>query len=129
MKKDIYLICPVRNATAEDKLFADNYVQQIEKSGKTVHYPPRDVDQTEDGIGFAISDTHRQVMADCSEVHIIWDAESKGSHFDLGMAFMLEKLKGIKIVVARPFEKSEKRSYGNLIKYIEQLQNEKAGSS
>lgn len=30
-------------------------------------------------------------MKEADEVHIIWDVNSKGSHFDLGMAFALGK--------------------------------------
>ena len=48
----IFLICPVR--TSDDRYFADWIVYRLEQEGHTVHYPPRDVDQTDDGVGLEI---------------------------------------------------------------------------
>ena len=87
--KRVYLICPVRSCSEADWLFADAYVAWLERDGASVHYPPRDVDQTDDGVGLAISEAHREAMLGCDEVHVIWDGGSVGSHFDFGMAFML----------------------------------------
>ncbi len=82
----IYLICPVRNATFD----SSEIVKALEADGHKVHFPPRDVDQT-DTTGFFICDSHLKAMMEADEVHIVWDQESKGSHFDLGMAFALGK--------------------------------------
>ena len=118
MEKDIYLICPVRNADKEtsEKMMA--YVEDLESKGISVHYTPRDVDQTKDGVGLAISTAHREAMLKCKEVHVFWDNQSYGSHFDLGMAFLLNSSKGIPIVMAKPVELTEKRSYGNILNQI-----------
>jgi len=86
----IYLICSVRDANEESKEKAESYVAHLEGQGHTVHYPPRDVDQTCD-TGISIVDAHRAAMAASDEVHLIWDVESKGSHFDLGMAVAFNK--------------------------------------
>jgi hypothetical protein len=114
----IYLICPVRNATEADRRFADEYVNDLEARGATVHYPPRDVDQTDDGVGLAISTAHREAMARCDEVHVIWDAASFGSHFDFGMAFMLNSWRDVPIVLASPVEATPGKSYGNKLTAI-----------
>jgi len=82
----IYLICPVRNATFD----ASALVHQWESEGHRIHFPPRDVDQT-DVTGFFICDAHLSAMMKAEEVWIVWDVNSKGSHFDLGMAFALGK--------------------------------------
>lgn len=82
----IYLICPVRNATFD----ASAIVNLWESEGHTVHFPPRDVNQN-DPSGVAICNAHFLAMKDADEVRIIWDVNSKGSHFDLGMAFALQK--------------------------------------
>jgi hypothetical protein len=118
MAKQIYVICPVRNRTREDQEFADAYVANLEAEGNSVHYPPRDVDQADDGIGFGISDAHRTFMRTCDEVHVIWDPESVGSHFDFGMAFMLQAFKDTHIVLARPVSKTSARSYGNMLSML-----------
>jgi hypothetical protein len=116
--KRIYLICPVRSCSEADRRFADAYVEQLERQGYSVHYPPRDVDQTDDGVGLAISEAHREAMLGCDEVHVIWDAASVGSHFDFGMAFMLRAWKQIPVVLARPVEPTPTKSYGNKLAVI-----------
>jgi nucleoside 2-deoxyribosyltransferase len=82
----IYLICPVRNAT---RTF-ESYVAELEAQGHTVHFPPRDVAQ-DCPTGQTICEKHRAAMIEADEVHVVWDVESKGSHFDLGMAYALHK--------------------------------------
>jgi hypothetical protein len=118
MTKRVYLICPVRDRTEADRRFADDYVAGLEARGMLVHYPPRDVDQTDDGVGLAISTAHRAAMLNCDEVHVIWDARSVGSHFDFGMAFMLRAWRQVPIVIARPYERTATKSYGNKLAAI-----------
>jgi len=115
---NVYLICPVRNRSEEDRRFADRYVTELEQRGITVHYPPRDVDQTDDGVGLKISRAHREAMLKCDEVHVIWDEESKGSHFDFGMAFMLQAWKQCPIVLASPLKETRKKGYGNMLRVV-----------
>ena len=88
--KYVYLICTVRMTNGEILPEVARYVESLESYGVKVHYPPRDVDQT-DPTGFNICLAHREAMKQCDEVHVFWNPESKGSHFDLGMAFMLGK--------------------------------------
>jgi hypothetical protein len=116
--KDVYLICPVRNATDEERAFATRYVEGLEAQGVSVHYPPRDVDQTDDGVGLTLNATHRQAMFACKEVHVLWNPKSTGSHFDLGMAFMLGLTRDLPIVLARPVAPTEARSYSNILRTI-----------
>ena len=86
----VYLICPVRCADPAVLERCAAYVESLERDGHTVHYPPRDVDQG-DTTGLGICDAHLRAMEAADEVHVAWDVESKGSHFDLGMAFALRK--------------------------------------
>ena len=91
----IFIICPIRNATEEQKTTLEKHISSLESKGHLVYYPARDTDQT-DPIGFAICDENFKGMRDADEVHIFWDEKSSGSLFDLGMAFALRKpLKGI----------------------------------
>ena len=125
MNKKIYLICSVRHATEEQKEFADNYVAYLEKIGCKVHYPPRDVDQTDDGTGTSICEAHRKAMIECDEVHTIWDSSSTGSHFDLGMAYVLQELHGIKIRCVNNPEKTDHKSYTNFLLELERREHMK----
>lgn len=90
-EKTDYIICPVRNATDEENEVIYRYVAKLESSGKTVHFPPRDVEQDKDDIGIEILSKHRKAMKNCWRVHIFFNETSKGSLHDLGMAFMEEK--------------------------------------
>lgn len=115
---NVYLICPVRNTTAEMRRITDEYVTRLERQGITVHYPPRDVDQTDDGIGLKINEANREALLRCDEVHVIWDAGSKGSHFDLGMAFMLQAVRRCPIVLASPLPPAPGKGYENILRTI-----------
>jgi len=86
----IYLICPVRNCPPEILEDVRWLVKTLEDGGHTVHFPQRDAPQ-EDATGSAICKTHLEAMRLCDEVHVVWDVDSKGSHFDLGMAYALRK--------------------------------------
>jgi len=86
-KPYVYLICPVRNADPEVLAKLKLYVADLEAQGKTVHWPPRDTDQS-DPTGVKILEQNRQATLDAKEIHIWWDPESKGSHIDLGMLAM-----------------------------------------
>lgn len=109
----VYLICPVRNCSDEVKTELAKYVAILEASGYDVHFPPRDVEQDQEGFG--ICDAHRKAMAEADEVHFWWDTDSKGSHFDFGMAFMLEHFKTVKYVIAGEIKETPHKSYGNVI--------------
>ena len=87
---NVYLIVPVRSADVRAERIALDYVDRMEAEGHSVHFPPRDVNQ-DCSTGRTICEAHRKAMIESDEVHVIWDIESKGSHFDLGMAYALGK--------------------------------------
>jgi hypothetical protein len=122
IEKRVYLICPVRNCDEKTLADMDDYVAQLEKGGYIVHYPPRDVDQTQTGM--SILKAHRKAMSKCNEVHIWWDGDSKGSHFDLGMGFMLAHLRDlpVKFVSANSLERTEGKSFVNVILDLEKYE-------
>lgn len=92
---NVYIICPVRNVTESQQEEIDDYVKELENQGHVVHNPKYAVNQ-EDETGYGICDCHRNFMEKADRVDVFWDVTSKGSHFDLGMAFVLRKT--IKIV-------------------------------
>lgn len=87
---NIYVICPVRCATAAESEMVSAHVAKLEAAGHVVHYPPRDVDQ-DDTTGARICDEHRDAMEAADAIHVFWNPDSKGSHFDFGMAYALRK--------------------------------------
>jgi hypothetical protein len=60
-KKKVYMLCPVRGVSDDEKIFLDKYVAGLESSGFQVHYLPRDVEQN-DSSGINIMTSHREAM-------------------------------------------------------------------
>ena len=110
--KKVYLICPVRNCSDKQSKENDSYVGSLEANGIVVHYPPRDVKQECD-TGVSIVTAHSKAMSECDEVHVIWDSESKGSHFDFGMAVGFGKPL---IAVSAVHDDTEGKSYWKVLK-------------
>lgn len=86
----IYIICAVRNATEEEIAGIRHSITALREQGHDVHFPPDDVEQN-DPTGRNICEVHRRAMQTADEVHVFWDVTSSGSHFDLGMAYALDK--------------------------------------
>jgi hypothetical protein len=86
----VFLICPVRNVDEQTTTRIDAYVKSLEDRGVDVYWPARDTDQN-DQIGFRICNDNYEAISSADEIHIWWNKDSKGSLFDLGMAWALEK--------------------------------------
>jgi hypothetical protein len=82
-----FLIAPVRGKPGDT--FAA-VVKDLERRGFDVHWPARDTDQS-DGVGFQICLQNAAAIAAADVVHVIWDGQSQGCLFDLGIAFALKK--------------------------------------
>jgi hypothetical protein len=94
----IYIICPVRNQSQQQGLDIENYVRELEKIHE-VFYPKRDAPQRSE-TGFEIVETELRAIEEADEIHVFWDVNSKGSHFDLGMCYALGK----KIIIKHLFQ-------------------------
>ena len=103
-----YLICPVRGHEPKE---TEDIVKRLEEKGFEVHWPPRDVNQEDDTGGYRICSDHRKAMEDCDCIHIIWNGESQGCLFDMGMAFMTGK----KIHIISILPLTEGKSFPNMI--------------
>lgn len=112
-KYDIFLICPVRNASVFQKKEIDAYIKKQSEDGKTVYYPATDTDQ-DDTVGFRICTDNKKAMLDSKAVAIYWDKNSAGSLFDLGMAFASGKF--ITIVNIEEMINTEGKSFANMIR-------------
>ena len=114
LAKHIYMICPVRDCDDETATLLREYVDALEKEGHFVHFPPRDVDQADrPGDADAICKAHLEAIANVDEVHAWWDPTSLGSHFDFGMAYMLNWFRPIKFVIVNDPCRTDKRSFTN----------------
>ncbi len=102
-----FLICPVRGHKKEETI---DIVINLEKEGYDVHWPPRDTNQN-DNIGLNICNDNLNAIKSSDVVHIVWDGNSQGCLFDLGMAFALGK-KVIPISLPIP---TEGKSFQNMI--------------
>lgn len=107
--RSTFLICPVRGHAPKEILAI---VQKLESKGWKVHWPPRDTDQN-DEIGYAICSQNRYAIAEADAVHVIWDGESHGCLFDLGMAFALGK----PIIVLSLPPETDHKSFQNMVRY------------
>lgn len=112
----IFLICPVRYATEEQKNKLLSYIDKLRKDGHNVYYPAIETNQN-DPIGFRICLDNRKAIYDADEVHVFWDKNSKGSLFDLGMAFAYDM--PIYIINKEDIEPNEGKSFENMICYWE----------
>jgi len=102
-----FLICPVRGHDPHD--YAE-VVAVLEQRGWTLHYPPRDTNQ-EDAMGYRICADNRAAIEAAERVFVIWDGQSQGGLFDLGMAFALHK--PITVLDAPP--RTEGKSFQNMM--------------
>lgn len=103
-----FLICPVRG---KDPATYATIVTRLESEGYKVHWPPRDTDQVDDS-GYRICCDNAAAIAASDVVHVIWNGESQGCLFDLGVAFGLHK----HIIPIELPPASEGKSFQNMIR-------------
>lgn len=86
---DVFIICSVRGMDKDylDKLF--RYAESLEAEGKTVYLPPRDTNQSLSGLD--INKSNREGIKNADEIHVFYNPNSSGTHFDLGQAFAFKK--------------------------------------
>ena len=113
-----FIICSVRGATDEYRRNLEAYVSDLEGKGVKVHLPHRDTDQT--ARGFDICSQNRDAIAAADEVHIFYSGKSQGTHFDMGVAFALNK----KLVVVENEEFGEGKPYPRM---LQEWENEAKG--
>lgn len=110
----IFLISPVRNATDAVTEEVGRYVEQLEQQGHEVHWPIRDTEQMPEPKSmreWLICIRNALEIRNADEVHVWFDPNSKGSLFDLGVAWEAGKM----IRLANPVEPTEGKSFSNLL--------------
>lgn len=120
MGKKVFVICPVRKVTDEERQFLDKYVSDLENSDYEVHFPLRDTDQT-DTVGMAICKENKEAIISADEVHVYWTPESEASPFDFGMTFMADK--PVKLINREDVEKTPYKSLQNVLIELDSVYN------
>lgn len=91
IENKIFLICPVRNASNEQRIWIENYVKEKEENNYIIHAPHLHTRQNDLFGGYAICKQNGEAVATSKEIHIYYDTSSTGSVFDLGVAYALRK--------------------------------------
>lgn len=108
-KEKIFVICSVRGATEQYRNKLDAYVLNLEELGHVVHLPHRDTNQNSTGLN--ICRENMDAISKAKKVHIYYNSESQGTHFDMGVAFALNK----KIVVVENETFGSGKSYPRML--------------
>lgn len=111
-----FLICPVRNATDEEKANLSGFISSLENEGLSVHYPTRDTNQNPvvDGVntgGFNICLENAKAIANAGIVAVYLNKESTGSMFDLGVAYEMRKCQKDKRIILLNDVKLDDKQY------------------
>lgn len=90
----MFLICPVRNASDNEKTILNNIINKYESIGFDIHYPQRDTNQNPivnniNTGGYNICLQNAQAIKRSNVVTMYYNRESTGSMFDLGVTFEL----------------------------------------
>jgi len=107
--------------TDEQKEELDEYISNLESQGHDVHSYKK-VNQNDD-TGYSIVMGHYIGMKDADEIHVFWDVDSKGSHFDLGMALVFSELLDKKIQLIKCYKDDEGKSYWKAMSIYTQIKN------
>lgn len=113
----IFIICSVRGASKLYEKMLYEYVDFLENNGHKVHLPVRDTKQEDETGGYIICETNAAAISDADEVHISYVEKSLGTHFDLGVAFVLDKK--ICVFDQPKFDESVEKSFPKMLKYWE----------
>lgn len=115
--KKIFIIHPVADLKSALGKRIDNYVSGLEKLGHIVYVPGNDTKQ--DGTSSEICVQNMLAIKSADEVHIFYDNTSKGSHFDMGVAFACNK----KIVIAEEVTKPDKKAMKSFNHLLREWEN------
>jgi hypothetical protein len=128
---EIYMICPVRKATVEEREFLEAYKDEMKKRGFNAHYPATDTDQGADLGGYRICMDHCSEQKRAKQIHIFWNTSSTGSYVDLGTSLYLHhtESKPIKLILRKPVQEIVKsneekgiiKSYEHVLLYVDSL--------
>jgi len=100
-KYDVYMLCPVRKATEEEKSFLEEYKKELESKGLRPHYPATDTIQKDETKGYRICMDHCKEIDESETVHVYWNGGSTGSYVDLGTSLFEHYKRGLDIILMK----------------------------
>jgi hypothetical protein len=95
---DVYMLCPVRNATIVEKSFLTSYKWELEEKGLKVHYSAETPQEDETG-GYRLTMDHCNEILNSKTVHVFWNPESIGSKVDLGSSLIEHRRRGLDVLL------------------------------
>ena len=107
--KKIFIICSVRGMSDEYRSKLEKYVSELESNGNIIHLPHRDTNQNATGIEICTQNMY--AIKEANEIHIFYNSKSQGTHFDMGVAFALNK----PIVIVENEEYGKCKSFARMI--------------
>lgn len=114
----IFIICTVTGATQKYLKRLYKYAESLEAEGHEVHLPPRDTVQVDDTGGYQIFCDNKDAIEWADEVHIFeYNETSKGTHFDCGISFALNKK--IRRINCGDIDESLSKSFPKALRYWE----------
>ena len=115
----IFIICSVRGASKLYEKMLYEYVDSLESKGHKVHLPARDTKQEDETGGYIICETNAAAISQADEVHISYVEKSLGTHFDLGVAFALDKK--IHVFDTPVIDENIPKSFPKMLRYWEDI--------
>ena len=109
---DVFVICPVREITADDRVKIDRIVTKAEIRGKTIYVPFRDTNQVRDPSGLRICADNKRAISVAKEIWVWYSPDSQGSLFDLGVAYAMGK----PIRLMNSPNKTKGKSFANMLR-------------
>ena len=97
---DVYMLCPVRNATDEEKIYLLDYKKRLEDKGFKVHYAAETKQEDETG-GYRICMDHCDEILNSRTVHVYWNPSSQGSYVDFGSSLIEHKRRGLDVLLMK----------------------------
>lgn len=91
-KHDIFFISPVNGISVADESNCRSYIGSRVDEGMKIYFPLDDTKQDGDFIGNRICDDNLKAIRESETVDLYLAKSSKGSFFDLGASFYLDKL-------------------------------------
>jgi|GEM_PF-2298461 len=123
-RKSVFVISTVRNASRVDEEALKEYKQKLLNKDYDVYIPNFDTKQEGDPIGLRICSDNAEAMLKSDEIHVFYNPESQGVHYDIGQYNMMCKLgvkKPIVFVNSNDFEIKDHKDFSNCLHFLDEF--------
>jgi len=105
----VFVISSVRNASPVLRSRLEEYSAHLTENGHEVYLPHRDTRQDVSSLQIVVQ--NRKSIEAADEVHLFYCPDSQGSHFELGLAFAMNK----RVKVIENVEYPEGKSFARMV--------------